>query len=704
MTTRGGGGPSRGILLAAFAVGLAALAAYHNSLSGPFVLDDLSSIPGNPTIRQLWPLTVPLAPPRGGGLTVEGRPILNLSLAVNYALSGTGVGSYHAVNLAIHLLAGLTLLGIVGRTLRRLGPGPWADDAMPIAAAAAILWTVHPLQTEAVTYVVQRAESLMGLFYLLTIYGLIRGAEEGASRIPWLGAGILACALGMATKEVMVSAPLVAFLYDRSFLAGSFRSAWQKRRGFYLSLTTTWVVLAFLAVRAGTRGGTSGLGIGVSAWDYWLTQPAAVAHYLRLAVWPQPLVFDYGTVGAGSAAAVLPQALLLLVLAAGTVWALRWRPALGFLGFYFFAVLAPTSLVPGNRQTLAEHRMYLALAPVIVLAVAGVYRLAGRRLGLSLFLLCASALLALTVRRNRDYASELALYTDNVAHCPGNAFAQCNLGTALAAQGRVPEAIPHFEEALRLRPNYPIAQDNLGNALLRQGEVEPAIIHYRAALRLEPGFAEAQDNLGTALLRQGRPAEAMACFEEALRLDPGRAEARNNLANILVGEGRVAEAVTQYEAALRLDPAYAEAENNLGNALAREGRVPAAIQHYRRALGLRPGYAEAHYNLGNALLQANQAAPAIGEFEAALRERAAYLPARENLGNALVREGRTSEAVREYKAVLQAAPDRAVTHYNLGNALLRLNRPAEAAAQFQEALRLRPDFPEARAVLERLPP
>jgi len=157
----------------------AGLLAYCNSFTGGFFHDDFTSIPENPTIQRLWPIWQALSPPHRGELTVEGRPLINLSLAINYALGGYNVWGYHALNLTVHILAGLTLLGIVRRTLRQ----PALRDRFGAAAnelglATAVLWTVHPLQTESVTYIVQRAESIMGLFYLLTLYCFIRGAES----------------------------------------------------------------------------------------------------------------------------------------------------------------------------------------------------------------------------------------------------------------------------------------------------------------------------------------------------------------------------------------------------------------------------------------------------------------------------------------------------------------------------------------------
>jgi protein O-mannosyl-transferase len=596
--------------LAPILIALAALAGYANSFSGPFVLDDVSSIAGNPSVRHLWPLTGPLSPPSGFGLTVEGRPVLNLSLALNYAISGTQVWSYHALNLVIHLLAGLTLFGVLRRTLEKVGPGG-LDRPDLLAFAIALLWTVHPLQTESVTYVSQRAESLMGMFYLLTVYCFIRGVgtdsggqssfaplrgatadEKAAKQAPffWFGLSWLACLFGIATKEVMVSAPVVVFLYDRTFVSGTFREAWRRRRWFYAGLAATWLPLGWLVLRAGSRGGTSGFGIAVGPGTYWLSQFPAIAHYVRLAIWPDPLVFDYGTVWVHGIMGAAPAMLAVTALVAGIFWAvLRPLPAgsapipapagraVGFAGVWFFAILAPTSLVPGNRQTMAEHRMYLALAPAIAVAVGAAAWAWRRKAGhpsagwpvIPGLVLTAIAVVfcTMTIRRNLDYRSELALFLDTADKRPGNAYAQANLGMALLARGNAAEAVARFEAALSLRPDYPIAEDDLGNALLELNRAPEAIDHYRAALRLDPGLADGHNNLGSALARLGRMPEAVAEFETALRLQPDDAEAHNNLGSAWAGAGRLPEAIAQFREALRLNPNYVAARANLAKAL-----------------------------------------------------------------------------------------------------------------------------------------
>jgi protein O-mannosyl-transferase len=185
-----------------------------------------------------------------------GRPVVNLSLALNYALGGSNVWGYHALNLAIHIiLAGLTLFGVVRRTLLRPALRErFSPSAARLALVVAVLWTAHPLQTEAVTYVSQRCESLMGLFYLLTLYCFVRGADSQRCGW-WFTLSVVACLLGMATKEVMVTAPLLVLLYDRTFVTGSFRKAWTRHRRLYLSLAGTWLLLGYLMAGLHYRGG-----------------------------------------------------------------------------------------------------------------------------------------------------------------------------------------------------------------------------------------------------------------------------------------------------------------------------------------------------------------------------------------------------------------------------------------------------------------
>ena len=681
-----------------FVIAAGAIAVYSRAFSDPFLFDDGPSVAGNLTIRHLG---TAFRPP--GDTSVSGRPVLNLSLAINYAISGTAVWSYHALNLAIHVFAGLTLFGIVRRTLAlRAG-----SEASLVAFSAALLWTLHPLQTESVTYIVQRAESLMGLFYLLTLYCFIRGVgPEGRARRLWLVLSAAACLLGMATKEVMVSAPLIVLLYDRTFVAGSFREAWRRRWKFHMALAATWLLLIGLVASTGwDRGGTSGFDVGITPWAYWLTQFEAVTRYLWLSVWPHPLVFEYGTFWVSGPMEVAPCALLVVTLAAAAAVALwRW-PAAGFLGAWFFAILAPTSIMPGRIQMIVEHRMYLPLAAVMTLVALGIHAAISRR-NWVLSAALAVGLGMLAVQRNEDYHSALSIWSDTVAKRPDNARAHNNLGVVWdELPGRMNDAIAEYNEALRLKPDYPEAHHNLGYSLAKMpARQEDAIVQFEEALRLKPDFADAHNHLGNVLVKMpGRQEDAIAQFEEALRLNPDLAEAHNNLGNAWAEmPGRMNDAIAQYDEALRLKPDFAEAHDNLGNILAKmPGRSEDAIAQFEEALRLKPDFAEAHNNLGYTLGRIpGRLEDAIAQFEMALRLNPDFAEAHNNLGVALTQTpGRLTEANAQFGKAVRLKPDFAPAWLNLGTSWYQLGNLREAAAAFREELRLHPGDPSAQQAL-----
>lgn len=681
---------------------IAGLLAYQNSFTAPFVFDDTTSIVENHSLRHLWPLWGPLSPPHGRGRTVEGRPVVNLTFAVNYALGGVNPWGYHALNLVIHILAGLTLFGIVRRTLLRPGMAKrYGAEANPLALAIAAIWMLHPLQTEAVTYVAQRAESLMGLFYLLTLYCFVRGVESTKPG-RWYALSVAACLLGMGSKETMVSAPLMVLLYDWIFVAGDFREVRKQRWQLYLGLASTWVVLGYLVVATKNRGGTAGFGGEVAWWPYALTQCRAIGHYLKLSVWPYPLVFDYGTATVKHVREALPYALLLAALAVGTVIALWHRRAVGFLGVWFFAILAPSSsFVPVATQTMAEHRMYLPLVAVIVLAVLGIYAWIGPR-SLPAFLAVAVGLGIMTAYRNEDYRSNLALWRDTAAKLPSNVRAYVNVGFSLFQADRLPEAVEEYGQALRIDPDSADAHNNLGIALFALGRAPEGLKHFQRSLQLKPHWAPMHFNFAGALARSGQLEDAITQYREALRITPDYPEARYSLGGVLLLLGRIPEAISEYEETLRIDPDYAEAHYNLGNALARSGKLTDAMVQYQEALRLNPDNAEACLNLGAALWKLGRSEEAIKQYQQALRIQPNYAAAHNNLANALVRTGKVEEAIGHYRRALQIAPDSFETHYNLGVALERAGQVPEAIGHYEQALKLRPDLTAAKNALARL--
>ena len=613
---------------AAGLIALAALVAYHNSLRVPFIFDDRQAVVENPTIRH-W--STALFPPGDNGSGVRGRPLVNLSLALNYAVGGLDVRGYHALNLLVHVSAALVLYGIVRRTLRRPRlSARFGGVASQLALVVAVSWAVHPLLTESVTCIVQRTESLAGLFYLLTLYGFVRATEPDGSK-RWLIASVAAALLGVLTKEILATAPLLVLLYDFTFGVECLPKIWPKRRGYFLALLATWLPLAGLVFGADGRGGTVGFGVGILWWEYAFRQCAAIVSYVGLGFWPHPLVLDYGIDVVHGLAAVWPQALLLGGGVAGTIWALRRRHATGFLGAWFFVVLAPSSSVlPLATQTMAEHRVYLPLAALVTGGVVASYRWLGRR-SLLLGWLGAIALAVGTMARNETYRTALSIWADTASQRPGNARAHSNLAVELLDLKRLPEAERELRAALSLAPNYADALANLGQMLVnsqRPAEAVPVLEH---VLALRPDYFSAQFSLATAFDGLGRPADAIVHYDAAVRLQPDSALANFGLGTTLAATGRVSTAVAPLEKAVRLQPESALMQATLASALAAVGRGPEALAHFETALRLQPDSAETHFNFGLLLAQTGDYVGARQQWERALELKPDYAEVRASL-------------------------------------------------------------------------
>ena len=614
-------------VLAAVVIVVAVAAAYSNSFTGPFIFDDVTAIQRNATIRSLRSAEV-LVPP--ANVTLARRPLANLSFAVNYAIGRLDVLSYHVGNLLIHLLAALTLFGILRRTL--LLPAlrdRFGGASTGLAAAAALLWALHPLQTESVTYLVQRAESLMGLCYLLTLYAVVRGASSERPW-PWYAGAAVACAVGMGAKEVIATAPIVVLLYDRAFLGGSFREAFRRRAGLYVGLAASWAVFgAMLLLYKGS--GAAGFGISmVTPWQYALTQPGVILHYLRLSFWPQPLCLDYSWPFATAFTQAAPEAFALAALLAAAGWAAVRRPAAGFLGAWFFLILAPTSSVMPIKDACFEHRMYLSLAAVVAGAVIAGYALL-RRLtpqaasaAVILALAVAAALGCATFRRNADYRSEVSIWDDTARKRPENSRAWSSLGEADVNASRYDEATRACDKALDLEPNFPPAYYIRGLARAGTGRLSEAIGEYDKAIALKSDFAAAYNSRGFAWAKIGQLTEAIRDYDKAIALKPDFAEAYNNRGMVYARAGRAAEAFRDYDEALKLDPDHATAYNNRGNALADAHRDSEAIEDYGRAIALKPDFAEAYNNRGGTYARSGRLAEALRDFDNAIALRPDY--------------------------------------------------------------------------------
>jgi protein O-mannosyl-transferase len=640
----------------------------------PLIFDDAAAITDNPSIRHLWPILPLLTPP--AECTVAGRPLANITFALNYAFGQTSVWGYHAVNLVLHILAALTLFGVIRRSMSApFGkPTPYEFQAplltphiTIVAAIGSGLWALHPVLTTSVTYISQRTEVMAGLFCLLTLYGFIRGIESSSA--VWLALSILACLGGMLCKEGMVMTPALVYFYDATFVSGSFWRAARRWR-YYSLLALTWVPLVFLM--SGLAHRAVGFGLGVPWWRYSLTECEAVMTYMSLTFWPHPLIFDYGDMFMkGGALACLLVIFIAIALSGATSLYFR-RPRLGFCAVAFFVMLAPTSsIVPIATQPIAENRLYLPSAALITLVIVSVHCAIGKRL-LALAILTGSALLLSTLCRNRVYGSRLSLWADTAMKRPANARAIENLGEALYEVGQPAAARSKFQEALRLNPNYVEAHNNLGTTLHRIGDRAGAIHHFKESIRLRPTYAIAHNNLGNALTEAGQLDDARAHLKEALRLytdnerlKPDIAETHNNMGNVLLYQGNFTEALEHYEHAVKFRPNFPEAQMNLGVALRQTGKTDRALKQFDKALKQKPGFPEAQFNLAVTLHQLGRLAEARASYEGALRRAPHMYQAHRNLAEVLAEEGDLRSAVAHLDQAVRLQPDDVLSRQNL---------------------------------------
>ncbi len=565
-------------LLAVLAVGAVA---YANSFSVPFLFDDHFAIVGNPEIRSIEPV---------GRFFTQSRGLPHLLDVLNYRWGGEQVWGYHLVNVAVHLVNAMLVFALTLLTLRLPVHGGRYDSRAPVlAAVVAMVFVAHPLQTMAVSYIVQRAESVSAMFYLLAVL-LFAAGQSGriALRGAALGAGLLVLGfLGILSKETVASLPAALLLYYVCFLRdGQERSGVDWRLALLLVVPLLYgVYLArhFLLPGFGDEDGQSswmyipsaGLGIeGVTPGRYLITQFGVILWYLRLLVLPIGLTFDYGWPFADSlwsfeVLAPLAVLLAMIAVAVATYSSYRW---VAFAVGWLFITLAPSSSIIPIKDAAFEYRMYLPMLGFVTLAVVGVSDLAQRlstgsaagrsaqRLALGVGLLWVSGLVAATIARNQTLQDPMALAVDSVQKAPDHWRNQFGLGAALLEAGNKAEAVAPFERAIALNPEQSTARIMLADLYSREGRLEEAeeILLPATDAREESVAAAAYRQLGYIYKGQGYPEAAITMFEEALVRQRKWRSLDLQIARLLRHDGRYHDAAVRMNRLVREVPSYGE--------------------------------------------------------------------------------------------------------------------------------------------------
>jgi tetratricopeptide (TPR) repeat protein len=579
---------------------------YSNSFQAPFVFDDETQISDNPVIRSLANFFVNSS---GYGYNAN-RFIGHLTFALNYHFGGLNVTGYHAVNLVVHIANALLIYCLVRLTFRTpfLRKSALAPRRGILGLAAALLFVSHPIQTQAVTYIVQRLASLATMFYLAALVLHVRWRLASESREPFLSRAVLpaflfsltAALLAMKTKEIAFTLPFIVMLYEFSFFG---------RPGFRrlvslapMLLTGVIIPLSMLNIHKPIGEVLSDVSkvtmvqTTLPRWEYLCTQFSVIATYLRLLFLPihQNLDYDYPI----NHSLVEPRAILalFLLLAIFSAAIILWRrsrhggePGLrlaAFGIFWFFITLVVESSVIPIVDVIFEHRVYLPSAgffiALVTLAAIGVERLRPRmpmlaRLQLPLLVVVAVLLGGATYARNGVWQDPVSIWGDTMAKSPEKARPAYNLGVILAQAGRDEEAIGLFRRAIQLAPDKVEAYNNLGAALEKRGDFNEAAEMFSQALGIKPDHAEALYNLGRLYLQDlNMPQDAVLLFARAIALKPDYLDAQINLSAAYNRLGQYKETVRLLEQVNKTVEDRADSHNNLAIAYTFLGNTSAA--------------------------------------------------------------------------------------------------------------------------------
>jgi len=590
-------------------------------------------------------------------------PVTRLSYLLDSQLFGLRSGLHHLTSVWWHALAGVLLFAFLERATHARWPSAWV----------AFVFALHPLHVESVAWVAERKDVLCAFFWFLALWAYVRYAERpGGGR--YLAVLVWFC-LGLMSKPMIVTLPVLLLVLDAWPLRRLSRAAVIEKIPFFALAAVSGIATFLVQQSSGAVKEIARLPLALRIENALVS----CALYCLKTIWPSGLAVFYPYPSGFAWWMVAAAGLAVIGITALALRSFRRAPYLAAGWIWFLVTLAPViGLVQVGAQARADRYMYVPMVGFAIMLAWGAADLARRwpaatrPIAVAAVVACVAAA-AVSAAQIEYWQNSETLFQQALDVTTDNYLAEHNLGSYLLETGRLPEAMPHLEAALRIRPESAPARTDLASALAQTpGRLPEAIAQYRVAVRLLPDAAIPHNNL----------ASALAKFPECLP-----------------------EAIREYQAALRIDPDYAEAHNNLGLALAgTPGRLPDAIAEYRAALRIQPDYAEAHYNLGVALSKTSGRLPeAAAEFEAALRLKPDYAEAHNNLGVALSQmPGRSSEAIAHFEAALRIQPDYADAHYNLGVALSQIpGGLPEAIAHLEEALRLHPD-PELRRTVDRL--
>jgi len=647
-------------LIAVSLISFLCLIVYTSTLDFPFVFDDFPNIVQNPRIR-LTRLDIQSLYDAGFNAISSNRPLAGISFAVNYYFGRYDPAGYHIVNIVIHLINGILVYFLALSLFNHNRPAPSQPSGQSpgfqtflMALFSSLFFVVHPLQTQSVTYIVQRMNSMSAMFFLLSLFFYIRARFSGTVWVKWILflSGFASWIMALASKEIAIMSPIIILLYEWYFFQ-DLSTAWLRKSMPYILIFTATACLFIFIRSGGTIFDTILASYNVhdfSMGERVLTQFRVIVFYISLILYPHPSRLNLEHSITTSRSLIDPVTTLLslffiLFLIGLAVYLAPRNRLVSFGILWFFINLVVESSVIGLAM-IFEHRLYLPmLGPALITSWLIFHFLSNKRF----WAVAVSAVIILMLSmganlRNKAWQDHTTLWSDVLSKNPSHR-AHNNLGLSLAAQKKFHEAIEHYHKALLIKPiyreSYSYAQchTNLGLALASLGNLDKAVLHYEEALRIYPNLPEAHNNLGLLLAQQRKIKKAIDHYSKALQINPSHINAHNNLGAAFLRQRKINEAILQFNEAIRINPENVSALNNLGIAFASKKKYNEAIQYFSEALRINPGDASAHCNLGMALLSQNSKTHAIEHLSEALRIRPGFRVAEEGLRKALETQG-----------------------------------------------------------------
>ncbi len=631
------------------------LSIYFLSLHAPFQMDDDVHIVQNTAIKHLLEI-------RNIWNYDPFRFITNLTLAVNHACFGLNVTGYHVTNLLIHILNSFLVFQFAGLIFKTPQAGHHLSERQitQIAFFASLIFLVHPIQTQAVTYTVQRATSLAALFYLITMNGYLKFRLLNSRR--HYGLALAASFLSVFTKQTVVTFPFALMLIEFFLLAQDFKSA--KKSLYYIApffltvLLIPWMyVNRFNLTSIGHLINLTKESAKISRLHYLFTQFRVWVTYLRLLVIPihQNFDYDYPLYTHFFYPEVLASFLLSfsILLAAARI-SKRYR-IISFGIFFFYLSFLPDSSVFPLSDVIAEHRLYLPMISFSVVFAASIFWvIKNEKIRRNISILTVIVFGLLTCARNWIWSDSIRL----------------------------------MEDVVRKSPNKARPHNNLGNFYWRNHEDKKAEAEFQSAIQHGPKYFEAYQNLGALYYSKGRLEEAVQLFNQAIALRSDFATPHIYLGHIDYSRQDYKKAELEYRTALHIDPRMASAFSGLASIdMVRKNWVHALIWA-KQAVYVNPDSSVAHYILGNLYYATNRLHEAASVYQKAVHLEPSLVPARNNLGSAYFALGNYLEAAAQFHQILESDPQSESAYFNLANVYHELGDLRKAEEYLREAARI----------------